>query len=343
MLATTTSAVATSRRWTSRPFFRGRIEGQAFLVAVDLEIGDPAAVLLAHPVDEAVLAAFDLLHPDDLRPEVAEQGGAPGPRDVAAEIQNPYPFKHSRHLPLLAAPIPRNGRRRFRRRVSNPSAGSRATATVGFSNVPDTAPIVRLDGRSVQRGSDVHPARPREAGEGVGPPTVGDDTRGSPVPSSVRPPSACQGSFTLRDRFARVNPVRSNRSGTRHGPPAREWDGRTAADRCGRDTSVPRTRRSQEERWASTSGRESVGVKRPWFACGCRGPGTRGGSGLRPAFRPTGAGVGAAFSSKPPARTRRDGSPHVFGAGRAACDSARRNRQATAGPRLPLAFRPAWG
>ena len=85
------------------PFVRRRIKGQALLVAIDLEVRDPGVVRLAHPVDEAVLPASGLLHPDDLRSEVAEQCRAPRPRDVAPEVENPYPFQHSRHrLPLSA-------------------------------------------------------------------------------------------------------------------------------------------------------------------------------------------------------------------------------------------------
>ena len=75
--------------------------------------------------------------------------------------------------------------------------------------------------------------------------------------STARRPTAAAGGpaagpFPPRNRCARANPVRSNRSGARHGAswergrPARKWDGKTAADRCGRDTSVRRTRRSQE-------------------------------------------------------------------------------------------------
>ena len=97
--------------------------------------------------------------------------------------------------------------------------------------------------------------------------------------STARRPTAAAGGpaagpFPPRNRCARANPVRSNRSGARHGGPgngafserscpARKWGSRTAADRCGRDPRVRKTRRSQEGRWASTSGRESAGVKWP--------------------------------------------------------------------------------
>ena len=50
--------------------------------------------------------------------------------------------------------------------------------------------------------------------------------------------------------------------------PARKWGGRAVAVRCRRDTSVPRTHRSQDERRASTSGRESAGVRWPCIGAG---------------------------------------------------------------------------
>ena len=66
-------------------------------------------------------------------------------------------------------------------------------------------------------------------------------------------------------------PVRSNQSGlTRmsweRGSPARSDRRRSCCPICGRDTSAPRTRRSQEGRWASTSGRESASVEWPGAA-----------------------------------------------------------------------------
>ena len=80
----------------------------------------------------------------------------------------------------------------------------------------------------------------------------------------------------------RADPVRSNQdrrsSWERRFPwasaswerscPARKWGGGAVADRCRRDTSVPRTHRSQDERRASTSGRESAGVRWPCIGAG---------------------------------------------------------------------------
>ena len=64
-----------------------------------------------------------------------------------------------------------------------------------------------------------------------------------------------------RRRFRERRPPRMRVSWER-GRLARKWDGKTAVERCGRDARVPRTRRSQEERWASMPGRESGSVKR---------------------------------------------------------------------------------
>ena len=65
-------------------------------------------------------------------------------------------------------------------------------------------------------------------------------------PRSYRAGGRRQGLFALRNRFARANPVRSNRSGAWHGHPgngassrrgcpARGWDGKTVTERYGRD------------------------------------------------------------------------------------------------------------
>ena len=56
------------------------------------------------------------------------------------------------------------------------------------------------------------------------------------VPSRVS--ALRQGFFTLTDAWPDVD---AHRSSWERGCPARKWDGKTAADRCGRDTSVPRT------------------------------------------------------------------------------------------------------
>ena len=148
------------------------------------------------------------------------------------------------------------------------------------------------------------PAR-REAG-GTCRPSSGPDVRraGAEEASSDPGRGRSRGRCTLRNGFARGNRVRSNQGGGGPGNgafserscPARKWDGRTAADRCGRDTGVPRTRRSREERRASTPGRESVGVK------GSRGRGRNGRGARRRRPRPPGAFRRA---PRPPLRTRR--------------------------------------
>ena len=116
--------------------------------------------------------------------------------------------------------------------------------------------------------------------------------RGRPgAPARCSPPSSAEavriretrrtphrlgaGPGTLRNRFVRGDPrfgrIRAAPDtgvpGTARSPDARvspAKDGKTVADRCGRAAHVRRTRRSQQERWASTSGCESVSVKWPW-------------------------------------------------------------------------------
>ena len=88
--------------------------------------------------------------------------------------------------------------------------------------------------------------------------------------------SAPQGLFTPRNRFPRANLARSNQSDACHGCPgngaswehlcpARKWNSKTAADRCGRDARVRRTRSSQDT--------ASVGRAVPGKSDGHRRPG----------------------------------------------------------------------
>ncbi len=98
----------------------------------------------------------------------------------------------------------------------------------------------------------------------------------SPPPVSMnyeqRPgPGPRQGRFPLRNWSARVNRVRSNRSGEGPGDGASHGCGglaridpwRSCRPVCGRAARVRRTRRPREERWASMPGRESVRVRKP--------------------------------------------------------------------------------
>jgi hypothetical protein len=80
-----------------------RVQGHALLVAVHLHEPGPVAAL-GDRARVAVLAAVDLLDADHLGSEVGQHRGAERSRDVAAEVDHPYPVEHHGHIvsPLYA-------------------------------------------------------------------------------------------------------------------------------------------------------------------------------------------------------------------------------------------------
>ena len=77
-------------------------------------------------------------------------------------------------------------------------------------------------------------------------PVISVETAGSDAASTPTAPGHLFGSLTLAGTFTEqghftLTDSRPDGSSWERGCPARKWDGKTAANRCGRDTSVPRT------------------------------------------------------------------------------------------------------
>ena len=132
----------------------------------------------------------------------------------------------------------------------------------------------RTGSASAGAGGTTRPPAAGRRGGGGGPGRPASPVLARAPASPLLLPGPLHAADTLPNRFARnAGSVESERRPTMDVPgtarppdaggPARKWDGKTATGRCGRDTRARRTRRSREDRWASTSGRESVSMKWP--------------------------------------------------------------------------------